>query len=478
MRRVSGRTLWIIFSIAIVVMLLIAVAVDRTTARYASSEYWVSHTQQVITRMIDLRADLLSGEAARLVYVVSGDQTELPTYEESIRQVPADMDMLRTLTTDNPSQQQRLTRLRPLIEQRIGLLQESVDLRMKGVTDAAQQQKLTESGADLARQIRTLLDAAEADEQALLKRRESFSESTYAWARGVLMMAFFAAMFILLATFAKLLGELRNREQAEEAVRRLSGRLLRVQDEERRRIARELHDSLGQLLVSLKMNLDQLSSARSYGVTARVPELLEASIELVQESINETRTLSYLLHPPLLDEFGFASAAKWYIEGFSARSRIMVKADIDEHFGRMPEDIELSLFRVLQESLTNIHRHSGSDLAEIRVRKSAKDVALTVSDHGKGMSAEMLERFDRTRASVGVGLAGMRERMHQLGGTMRISSDSGGTVIEVAIPLSAAAPVPPVPKEPLRGQARTGSSTDAPAPPAPRDERLSRGAAH
>jgi signal transduction histidine kinase len=477
MRRVSGRSLWIIFSLAVVVMLLIAVAVDRTTAKYASSEYWVSHTQQVITRMIDLRADLLSAEAARLVYVVSGDQTELPTYEQSIREIPEDMDTLRTLTTDNGIQQQRLRQLRPLIEQRIGLLQESVDLRMKSVTDAAQQQKLTESGADLARQIRSLLDAAEADEQALLKRRESFSADNYAWARGVLMLAFFAVMFILLATFAKLLGELRNREQAEEAVRRLSGRLLRVQDEERRRIARELHDSLGQLLVSLKMNLDQLLSARSHGVVARDPELLDASLELVQQSINETRTLSYLLHPPLLDEFGFASAAKWYIEGFSARSKIAVKIDIDPHFGRMADDIELSFFRVLQESLTNIHRHSGSNLAEVRVRKSPKDVTLTVIDHGKGMSAEMLEKFDKTRASVGVGLAGMRERMHQLGGTMKISSGLNGTIIEVVIPLATGALTPT--KEPSRNQARTGgSTTEAPVASPPGSEPLSRGAAH
>lgn len=476
MRRVSGRSLWIIFSIAIVVMLLIAVAVDRTTAKYASSEYWVSHTQQVITRMIDLRADLLSAEAARLVYVVSGDQTELPTYEQSIREIPGDMDTLRTLTTDNGGQQERLKQLRPLIEQRIGLLQESVDLRMKGVTDAAQQQKLTESGADIARQIRNLLDSAEADEQALLKRRESFSADTYAWARGVLMLAFFAVMFILLATFAKLLGELRNRELAEEAVRRLSGRLLRVQDEERRRIARELHDSLGQLLVSLKMNLDQLFSARSHGVMARDPELLKASIELVQQSINETRTLSYLLHPPLLDEFGFASAAKWYIEGFSARSKIAVKIDIDPHFGRMADDIELSFFRVLQESLTNIHRHSGSNLAEVRVRRSPKDVALTVIDHGKGMSAEMLEKFDKTRASVGVGLAGMRERMHQLGGRMKITSGSNGTVIEVVIPLPAGASTSA--KQVPWNQAGTGGGPDASVAPPTRTEPLSRGAAH
>lgn len=435
MRPVSGRPLWFIFSVAVVVMLVIAIAVDRTSVSYADSEYWVSHTQQVITRLIDLRADLLSAEAARLVYVVSGDESELPVYEQSMGEIPEDMDALQKLTVDHPAQQKRLAVLRPLVEQRMGLLRESVDLGKKGDTDAAQQQKLTESGADLTHQIRAILDDAENDEQALLKRRQSFSESTYAWARRVLMIAFFATTIILLAAFARLLMELRNREQAEEAVRALSGQILRVQDEERRRIARELHDSLGQLLSSAKMTLDHLKSAPP-AKAEETRDLIATSCDLVAQSIAETRTLSYLLHPPLLDEFGLASAAKWYIEGFSTRSKIDVKIDVDSGLARMPDAVELALFRLLQESLTNIHRHSGSATAEVRVRSSTDSVTLTVSDHGKGMSPKTLEKFEKTQGGLGVGLAGMRERVHQLGGKMKITSDANATVVDVTIPVA------------------------------------------
>lgn len=436
MGRISGRSLWIIFVCSLLVLVVIGIASDMMTARYASSEYLVSHSHEVQTRLIGLRADLLSAEAARLAYVVSGDPAELPSYEAAMREVPNDIEFLRRLTADNPMQQQRLEELRPLMEQRLGVLRESVELVKKGVTDQAQQKKFTETGASLMTSIRGILNAADEDEHSLLMQRESFSERTYAWARGVLIISFFAMTFILFAAFTKLLVELRNREQAEEAIRKLSGRLLKVQDEERRRIARELHDSLGQLLTSVKMNLDMLRAADSIVGTAETQELLAASVDLVQESLAETRTLSYLLHPPLLDEFGFASAAKWYIEGFSARSKIEVKIDIDPHFGRMPEEVELALFRLLQESLTNIHRHSGSSTAEIQVNKSENSVALAIVDHGKGMSAKTLEKFQTTQSGLGVGLAGMRERVHQLGGSMKINSDARGTIVNVSIPLA------------------------------------------
>ncbi|HUJ31979.1 MAG TPA: CHASE3 domain-containing protein [Candidatus Acidoferrum sp.] len=440
MRRVSGRTLWIIFTCAVVVMVSIAVAADLTTARFASSEYWVSHTQRVETRLVELRADLLSAEAARLIYVISTDPEELAAYQESLRQIPQDLDELKTLTFDNPGQQRRVTELRPLIEQRLGVLQESVEMASKGIVNRDQQREYTKMGGDLMRPIRRILDDADADERAVLRQRQTISEETYRWARGVLIMSFFASVLILCAAFAKLLAELRNREQAESAVRSLSARLLKVQDEERRRIARELHDSLGQLLVSIKMNLDHLASLRSAGPLAVDSELVDASLGLVQQSIDETRTLSYLLHPPLLDEFGFASAAKWYIEGFSQRSKIDVNLDVPDSLGRMPEEVELVLFRVLQECLTNIHRHSGSSTAQIHVTRTRDQLFLGVSDHGKGMPPEILDKFRGARASLGVGLAGMRERVHQLGGDLEITSDGAGTVVNVRIPLSGGSP--------------------------------------
>ena len=434
MRRISERTLWFIFGSAVLVLIGIAIAADLTTARYASSTRWVAHTQQVTTWMIRLRSDLASAEAARLAFFTSGDPVELPSYEESVRQVPLDLSRLVNLTSDNLDQQKRIEQLRPLIQQRLGLLQESIDLAKKNTAgESAQQQQLTLSGAALTQQIRQTLDAAQTEEDRLLKQRQTISEETYAWAHTVLKMSFVSAVLILAATFWRLLMELRDRKQAEQVVRHLSGRLLKVQDDERRRIARELHDSLGQLLSSLKMNLDHMTSHRPGADGQR--EIIETCTNLAQQGIDETRTLSYLLHPPLLDEFGFASAAKWYIDGFAKRSKIDVNLEIGNDLGRMPQEIELVLFRVLQESLTNIHRHSGSSTAEIKVEKSPRLVSLRVTDHGKGMSAELLDKFRRTRAGVGVGLGGMRERVDELGGSLEIRSEEQTTVVHVVIPL-------------------------------------------
>lgn len=433
MFRMSGRALWIVLVCAVLVLIGIAVAADWTTARYASSEYWVSHTQIVQTRLSDLRADLLSAEAARLAFVSSGDERELPLYVSAMHQVPEDLDELRRLTGDNTNQQQRIEYLRPLVQQRLGLLRESVELAKSKSGDTAEQEKLTETGAALTLQIRAILDQAENEERLLHRQRQTISDKTYAWTRIVLTAAFVAAMLIISASFLRLLTELRERQQVEQVVRQLSGRLLKVQDDERRRIARELHDSLGQLLTSLKMNLDHLVS---HPPKAQVQEeIIETCIQVVQQSLDETRTLSYLLHPPLLDEFGFASAAKWYVDGFAKRSRINVKLEIARDFARMPEQIELVLFRVLQESLTNIHRHSGSSTAEIKVERAPGTVTLVVTDHGRGMSPEVLETFRKTRGGVGVGLAGMCERLDEIGGKLEIRSQGRGTVLIARIPL-------------------------------------------
>ena len=434
MRRISGQTLWLVFSSAVLLLVIIAVGADVITARYASSEDWVSHTQQVATLLIRLRSDLASAEASRLAFVSSQDPIELPLYNESSRQIPVDLATLERLTTDNRVEQRRIAQLRPLIEQRLGLLAESIDLaKGNGASSQAQQQKLTLSGAGLTREVAGILDQMQREEATLLRQRETFSDKTYKWERVVLGLAFVLTVSILAVTFWTLLMELKERRQAEEVVRRLSGRLLKVQDEERRRIARELHDSLGQLLTSLKMNLDNMAS-HPPGATAQ-KDMIEGCVELAQQSIDETRTLSYLLHPPLLDEFGFASAAKWYVDGFVQRSKIDVKFQIADNFERMPDEIELVLFRVLQESLSNILRHSGSSTAEIAAQRVQHAVTLEIMDHGKGIPADALAKFRRTRAGMGVGLAGMQERVQELGGNLDIRSERHNTVLRVTIPV-------------------------------------------
>lgn len=223
------------------------------------------------------------------------------------------------------------------------------------------------------------------------------------------------------------------RRNAEEALRKLSGRLLGIQDQERRRIARELHDSLGQYLAALKIALELLGSSTS---AERSKGLLAECTDVVGKSIVETRTLSHLLHPPLLDEAGFASAASWFVTGFSQRSGIPVALELPEDLPRLSEAVEIALFRVLQESLTNVHRHSQAPSAEIKVEVDAEEITMEVSDHGRGMPEYVLQQLRGDGTKLGVGLAGMRERIHELGGTFDVTSGENGTTIRAAVPLT------------------------------------------
>ncbi len=221
------------------------------------------------------------------------------------------------------------------------------------------------------------------------------------------------------------------RRNAESAIRRLSGRLLNLQDQERRRIARELHDSLGQYLAGLKMTIELIAQPN----TRDKAGLFTECSEILERCISETRTLSHLLHPPLLDEAGFASAAKWFVSGFSQRSGIPVKFTLAPNFPRLPEAVEITLFRVLQEGLTNVHRHSRTGGAEIRVDLQPREVTLEVVDQGRGIPPNVLAPIKKNGMQSGMGLAGMRERVNELNGRLEIDSSSGGTTIKVTLPL-------------------------------------------
>ena len=220
------------------------------------------------------------------------------------------------------------------------------------------------------------------------------------------------------------------RKRAEESARSLSGRILTLQDDERRRIARGLHDSLGQYLTALKMSLDVFQT--SGGNKAKVAS--ECS-EIVDKCLSETRTISHLLHPPLLDEAGFGSAARWYVDGFSRRSGIKVNLNLPLKLDRMHRDVEVALFRAVQEALTNIHRHSGGSMVDVHLSVDAKHLRLEIKDDGRGMPRKRLRSLIEGAADAGVGLAGMRERMRELGGSLEIRSDRAGTTLVISIPV-------------------------------------------
>jgi len=221
-------------------------------------------------------------------------------------------------------------------------------------------------------------------------------------------------------------------------LQKLSQRLLKVQDEERRKVARDLHDSTGQTLAALRVSVSFLQA--SCIVDPATLAIVSDIAQLADQAIEEIRTTSYLLHPPLLDEVGFACAAEWYIEGFAKRSGISIRADIANSPKRLPKRVEIALFRVLQESLTNVHRHSGTSEASIHFQHETEAAILEIRDFGKGITEERLRLLSTASAETGVGLAGMRERLHELNGTLEIESDLCGTSMRATVPLCVTSP--------------------------------------
>ena len=220
-------------------------------------------------------------------------------------------------------------------------------------------------------------------------------------------------------------------ERRNADLRDLSGRLLESQDHERRHIARELHDSAGQTMAALGMQLARISADAK-----KNPELakgVQDAIELVQNLSQEIRTTSYLLHPPLLDESGISSALSWYVQGLAERSSLEIDLRVPENFGRLPSDMELLVFRLVQESLTNIHRHSGSKTALIRVERKDSSVYVEVEDQGGGMSPERLAKIQSE--GTGVGIRGMRERVRHFRGDLVIESNGSGTKVHATLPI-------------------------------------------
>jgi PAS domain S-box-containing protein len=227
----------------------------------------------------------------------------------------------------------------------------------------------------------------------------------------------------------------RKLSDSEKSLRELSLRLLQTQEMERRRIGRDLHDSVGQYLVGLKMKLDALKSTSVRSKEDENSQLVECA-QLAEEAIKEVRTISYLLYPPMLEELGLKSAVPWYLEGFTKRSGIRTTFEVSRDFNRLPDDVELALFRVLQECLTNVHRHSDSATAKIQLLTEDGTVILKIIDEGKGIHPE---NWDATAPygmrAFGVGLRGMRERLHQLGGSLELNSTAGGTTVTAKIPV-------------------------------------------
>jgi PAS domain S-box-containing protein len=229
-----------------------------------------------------------------------------------------------------------------------------------------------------------------------------------------------------------MMHDITARKEAEHSLEQLSGRLLRLQDDERRSIARQLHDTTGQSLTALRLNLSRISRSPAASDPA-VKEAIDESIALTEQSIAEVRTLSYVLHPPMIDEIGLIPSLRWYARGFEERTGIAVTLEVPDDLQRLPREVETAIFRIVQEALTNIQRHSGSTVARIRLERGPENVKLEVEDEGRGIPADLRDHEDVLAAS-GVGIAGIRQRIRELGGRMKIRSEDRGMRMVVTIP--------------------------------------------
>ena len=230
--------------------------------------------------------------------------------------------------------------------------------------------------------------------------------------------------------------DISDQTRAAEDLRRVTQQLIRARDEERRDMARELHESAGQTLAALKMTLGRLSDAIAED-DEQARSLLSAALGFTEDAVREVRTVSYVMHPPLLDEAGLASALRWYAKGFGERSGIVMDIEVPDQFARMSQEVETTLFRIVQEALTNVHRYSGSRTATIRLRRIDDKVTAEVQDNGCGLP---LPSGIRGKGEpLGVGIAGMRERVNRLNGTFEIESVPGrGTTVRATLPLAVA----------------------------------------
>jgi signal transduction histidine kinase len=417
------------FAIATIFLLLSGIAATFSILRLRYTRNWVNHSYEVENALAEVNTVVSRSGRLRSEYVDSGDPALLREHDAVAAQIPQTLGLVRTLTRDNPSQQKNCAQLEALIGKRVLLMHEAIGLKQKNQSTLEKQNEITRQIVAVATQTDVVLQQMQSEERLLLNSRSVSAERVFWWTVIILLAALIVALTLFMINYRLLNTELEARLQAQGALRTLSARLLRLQDDERRKFARELHDSLGQYLSGLKMLLPGIGRATPDATLAQCLEILD-------KSVAETRTISHLLHPPLLDEAGLRSAASWYVEGFAQRSGIRADLDMPADLGRLPSAIELVLFRAIQEGLTNIHRHANATHAEVKLTFSRGRVKLRIRDSGQGIPPATLERFHQG-TMAGVGLAAMRERIRELGGQLEIESSPKGTLLQVTLPVTA-----------------------------------------
>ncbi len=437
----SSSTTLRFLSLTLVFLTVIALgAVAYFTERgIVVSRDWVIHSYQVRSQLNDLQLEVTRARADETASLLMPAKQEQPQLSEQSRSAHRTVEELRQLTIDNPRQQQLLDQLREVLAESESLINDTsksigTEVQLPPIERARQ-----DGIRDRGKQIDSIVRRMQDEEESLLEQR--LKAWDYLFRRNVFMLGLaFAVVTVMLAyNFRLLIAEVTRTKNTEkrvrdnaESYRSMSAKILELQDSERRRIARELHDSVGQYLAALKINLCQLET----GVRIDAAKLIGETITLTECAIQEVRTISHLLHPPLLEELGFLSAARWYVDEYGKRGQVNVSLSVDEPIERLPREIEIALFRVLQESLTNVYRHATARSVHVSIACHDGHVTLVVADDGRGIPQELLAKF-RGGAASGIGLAGMRERLAEFGGELRVESSSSGTTVEATIPTAA-----------------------------------------
>lgn len=396
---------------------------------------WVIHTYRVQSQLSELQIEIMRARDAEVNSLVTRDTSELPVSREQAQLAVHTLDELRWLTKDNAAQHQGLDQLYPLLKKVKSLIEQypgsiGMALSPEGRT------RQYEIGNWEAK-ISAVVDAMQKAEESLLEQRLSAWNHLFRRNVLILAMAFGIVTLMLAYHFRRLVVEVARTKARErqvrdnaESYRAMSARILELQDSERRRTARELHDSIGQFLAGLKINLNQLET----GPRGDPRRLIQQTIELTDCALQEVRTLSHLLHPPLLEELGFVSTARGYLDEYGKRSQIQVSLEVEDPFERLPREIEIALFRVLQEAVTNVYRHAEARSVVVRIACHDGLVSLLIADDGKGIPREILAKFQQG-AAPGVGLAAMRERLAEFGGELKLESSPTGSVVQAFIPI-------------------------------------------
>lgn len=442
--------------IGLLAILAIGTFAYRTEYRAADTRNWVIHSYTVHDKLSELEIELGQVRSNAFAYL----ELQSPSDAEAVRRhteraMEASAELQR-LTAGQPAQQERVRSMEGLLRSYFAALESCVRPESCGAPGSPERRAVLEDAGNDRDRIHTALAEIRGQEDALLHGRLTAWDQLYHRNIVIFELAFAAALLLLLKNFRLQNAEIVKSRELEsvqrenaESFRALSARILELQDVERRKIARELHDSVGQYLAALKMNLSQIASGRK----RQEGSTLTDTIELADRAIAEVRTISHLLHPPLLDELGFQSAASWYVEQFSKRSGIPVKLALEEIGDRLPKESELALFRVLQESLTNVYRHTKATRVEVHLACQKGRATLLVRDNGQGIPAAILSRIKAGRAA-GIGLAGMGERISDLGGSLQVESGSSGTAIRATLSFE-----PQVQEEPSSEQDAVSSSS-------------------